>query len=181
MKPFLIAIAVYSLCFISCESSPRVVETTKEKKAAQLDSFSRAKYGESADEHVKKMVQETMKNALFDTVGLSKSPIKVISAKIVQQDYSTFRSVKLRYKNISGKAISGIRFKWYGTNAFNEPADLGNSFAEGFGAGFTDEEMRAGKVESSQWDVLSRDAKKIQLAWPYEVSFADGTSWKLAK
>jgi hypothetical protein len=160
----------------SCEQA---TPKTELQKKMELDSFSKAKYGESSAEHVKKMVNATMKKALFDTVGLYKAPVKVLSAKIVKQEYSTYRNVRLRYKNISAKTISAVKFNWYGVNAFNEPADLGNSMAAGFGAGFTDDILKAGSSEAGIWNVLSRDAKKIELAWPIEVSFSDGTNWKI--
>lgn len=157
------------------------IQKTKEQKAAELDSFSRAKYGESADDHVKKMVDQSIAKAMFDTVGLSRAPVKVLQAKIVKEEYSNYRSVYLKYKNISKKTISAIKFEWYGTNAFNDPADLGNSYAAGFGGGFTDDSLRSGRSTGATWNVLSRDAKKLKLAWPIEVSFNDGTSWKLGK
>jgi hypothetical protein len=145
----------------------------------ELDSFSKAKYGESADAHVKKMVNATIAKAMFDTVGLYKSPVKILNSKVIKQEYSSYRNVYVKYKNVSSKTIAGIRFMWYGTNAFNEPADLGSTLAEGFGGGFMDEPVKPGQVKEATWDVLSRDAKKIKLAWPTEVSFTDGTSWKI--
>lgn len=177
MKTLLLRItASLLLAITSCEQAKPKSEL---QKKMELDSFTRAKYGESADEHVKKMVNADMKKALLDTAGLYSAPVKVLSARIVRQEYSTFRNVYLKYRNVSKKTISAIKFNWYGVNAFNEPADLGNSFAAGFGAGFTDDILKPGRSEGSTWDVLSRDAKKIELAWPTEVSFADGSSWKL--
>lgn len=179
MKLSLITLtAIAFSVLVSCNQSKPNPKTELQKKM-ELDSFSKAKYGESSDAHVKRMVDEGMKKALIDTVGLYKAPVKVLSAKIVKQEYSTYRNVYLRYKNVSGKTISAIKFNWYGVNAFNEPADLGNPVAAGFGAGFTDDVLKPGRSEGSTWDVLSRDAKKIQLAWPIEVSFSDGTNWKL--
>ncbi|HEY9534095.1 MAG TPA: hypothetical protein VIQ77_06140 [Mucilaginibacter sp.] len=54
----------------------------------ELDSFSIATYGESADEHVKKMTDAVIAKALLDTVGLSKAPVKVVKVRIIQQEYS---------------------------------------------------------------------------------------------
>ena len=68
---------------------------------------------------------------------------------------------------------------WYGTNAFNEPAELGNAVARGFGSGFSDDELKAGRTSNGTWNILSSDGKKIKLAWPTEVSFTDGTTWKI--
>jgi hypothetical protein len=48
----------------------------------------------------------------------------------------------------------------------------------GFGKGSTDRTLRAGKTSSGEWQALSRDLKKIIIAWPMEVVFEDGTKWK---
>jgi hypothetical protein len=127
------------------------------------------------------LLQATTKNALFDTAGLYLSPVKVIKARLVKKEYSNYRDISLSYKNVSGKVIEGIRFRWYGENAFGEPADLGSSglYNEGFGSGFSDERLMPGRTSSGEWSILSIDAKKIVLAWPYEVAFKDGTKWKL--
>ncbi|WP_439696508.1 hypothetical protein ACFGVS_28270 [Mucilaginibacter sp. AW1-7] len=171
-------ISTIALLFIltSCEQA---TPKTELQKKMELDSFSKAKYGESSDEHVKKMVDATMAKALLDTIGLYKAPVKVLSAKIVKEEYSSYRNVHLKYKNVSGKTIAAIKFNWYGVNAFNEPADLGNSYAAGFGGGFTDDALKPGHSDDGTWSVLSRDAKKIKIAWPTEVSFTDGTTWKI--
>lgn len=171
---------IFSLFFVRCnQETGEKKEQSEVKKQIQLDSFSRAKYGESADEHVKKMTDSVIAKAILDTFGLYKAPIKIIKANIVKEQYSSYRSVHLIYKNISNKKIIGIKFQWYGTNAFNEPADLGSTYANGFGGGFTDDELRPGKIDGGTWSVLSRDAKKIKIAWPTQVSYSDGTIWKL--
>lgn len=172
----LVTVVTRMLAFTSCDQANQKTELQKQM---ELDSFSRKAYGESADDHVKRMVNESIAKAMFDTVGLYKAPVKVLKAKVVKQEYSSYRSVYLKYKNVSGKRVTGIKFNWYGTNAFNEPADLGNSLSSGFGGGFTDDGLRAGATDDGTWSVLSRDAKKIKLAWPIEVSFSDGTNWKL--
>jgi hypothetical protein len=84
----------------------------------------------------------------------------------------------LRFKNVSGKTVTGIRFKWYGENAFNEPADMGG-LQEGWGSGFTHNPLRPGGTDYGQWSILSRDGKKVLIAYPYEVVFKDGTKWEL--
>ncbi|RYE16315.1 MAG: hypothetical protein EOP45_17715 [Sphingobacteriaceae bacterium] len=178
--PILFLLIAFIFFFSRCEQkSDGTKEQLEIKKQMQLDSFSRAKYGESAEVHVKKMTDSVISKAIFDTTGLYKSPVKILKANIVKEQYSSLRSVHLSYKNVSKKKINGIKFQWYGTTAFNEPADLGNSYVSGFGGGFTDDELRPGKIDGGTWNVLSRDAKSIKLAWPIEVSFADGSIWKL--
>lgn len=106
-------------------------------------------------------------------------PVKIISAKPVQEDYSSYKNVYLSYKNISKKTITGIKFKWKGENAFGEPADMG--YSDGQGGGFSDDKLRAGRTDNGTWNVLSRDLKKITKAWVYEVVFEDGSKWKLTE
>ena len=104
-------------------------------------------------------------------------PVKILSSHPVSEEYSNYKSVYLSYKNVSKKTIIAIRFRWTGTNAFGEPADMG--IKDGEGAGFSDDKLRAGKVDDGTWEILSKDLKKITKAWVYEVSFEDGTKWEM--
>ncbi|MEY2829380.1 MAG: hypothetical protein RIQ33_1238 [Bacteroidota bacterium] len=116
--------------------------------------------------------------SMYDTVGLYLAPIKVLTANFVTKEYSNYKDITLSYKNVSSKKISAIRFKWYGINAFNEPADMGG-LIEGWGGGFSDDPLRAGVTDYATWNILSRDGKKILIAYPYEVAYDDGTKWEL--
>ena len=132
-------------------------------------------------ESVKRIREEKNgKGAEYDTGGLYLSPIKVLSAKFIEKEYSNYKDISLTYKNVSKKKVSAIRFKWYGINAFNEPADVG-SLNSGWGGGFDDDGLGVGRVTNSTWNVLSKDGKKILIAYPYEVAFSDGTKWELSK
>lgn len=118
--------------------------------------------------------------AKYDTGGLYLAPVKVTSARFVTKEYSNYKDIALRYKNVSDKMVTAIRFKWYGENAFSEPADMGG-LSEGWGGGFTDDPLKPGSSDYGQWSILSKDGKKILIAYPYEVVFKDGTKWKLAQ
>jgi len=87
----------------------------------------------------------------------------------------------LTYKNVSGKKIEAIRFRWYGEDAFGDPADMGGLFNDGTGGGFDDDPLRPGQTRTSSWDILSSRGKKVKKAWAYEVAFSDGTKWELNK
>jgi hypothetical protein len=118
------------------------------------------------------------RGAKYDTAGLYLAMVKILSAKFVTKEYSNYKDIQLIYKNTGNKKISAIRFKWYGENAFNEPADMGG-LKRGWGTGFVDDGLRAGKTDSGSWNILSRDGKKILIAYPYEIAFEDGTKWSL--
>lgn len=164
-------LALISLAFLGCSGN-----NTSQNSNDSL--FSKEREAEIRDS-LKKVVDQGITQDLIDTVGLYKSPVKVLSAKLHKREYSNYRDISIKFKNVSNKTISGIKFSWYGVNAFNEPADMGNSVLEGFGGGFTDDELRPGKIHESNWGILSRDGKKVKIAWPHEVAFADGTAWKL--
>jgi hypothetical protein len=149
-------------------------EPTKDSTDKLIDSLRKA-------EMVDSLVKERMTKAMFDTVGLSLAPVKITEAFLFKEEYSSFRNIRMVWKNISKKKITAIRFSWYGTNAFGEPADMGTSITKGFGGGYTDESLGPGKVANGIWSILSRDGKKIVLAWPYEVVFEDGTKWKTSR
>jgi len=118
--------------------------------------------------------------AKYDTGGLYLAPVKVFSAKFVTKEYSNYKDISLRYKNVSKKNVTAIRFKWYGENAFNEPADMGG-IIQGWGNGFTDDLLKPGANDYGEWSILSKDGKKVLIAYPYEVAFADGTKWILSQ
>jgi hypothetical protein len=103
-----------------------------------------------------------------------------LSARFVTKEYSNYKDIALRYRNVSNKVVTAVRFKWYGENAFNESADMG-TLREGWGAGFTDDAIRPGASDYGKWSILSRDGKKVLIAYPYEVVFKDGTKWELGK
>lgn len=127
------------------------------------------------------MAKSWIRSAYIDTVGISQAPVKVISVRLVEREYSNYKDIRLTWKNVGSKKIEAIRFKWYGTNAFGEPADMGsNSMTEGVGGGFTDRPLKPGKVDSGTWEIMSKDGKKA-MAWPYEVAFEDGTKWNAGK
>lgn len=127
------------------------------------------------------MVQATLKSALFDTIGLSDAPITILKKWFTQEDYSNYKNIALTYKNVSNKRITAIRFRWYGETAFGDPADMGTTLQEGFGGGFTDQTLGPDKARTSEWSILSRNGKKIILAWPTEIMFEDGTKWEIGK
>ncbi len=136
---------------------------------------------QDAKEYADSMIRELHKEPFLDSTGMSQSPVVVLSAKLFKEEYSSYKSIKLSYKNVSNKKIQAIRFEWYGENAFGEPADMGSSIISGSGGGFTEEILMPGKVGSGVWSILSQDGKKVIMARAYEVAFADGTNWKLRK
>ena len=132
-----------------------------------------------AREMTDSIIQNATKNKYTDSTGMKNSPVVVLKSSFVKQDYSNYKNIELKYKNVSDKTITAIRFEWYGENAFGEPADMGNSFSKGAGGGFTDETLKPNKIGYGQWSILSNDGKKIKMARAYEVAFSDGSIWKL--
>lgn len=171
----LICCTYITVAFTACETPQ-----SKAKHDADLDSFSRAKYGRSLNDQVKHMTDSTIASGFMDTSGLYKSPIKIVKATLFKKEYSNYRDIEITFKNTTSKKISGVKFSWYGLTAFNEPADMGG-VVDGIGGGFTDTEIQAHEKKTLTWGISSRDGKKVKLAWAYEVAFADGTSWKLKK
>lgn len=153
---------------LSCQQYPPSKQTSADSTTlvAAMDTEGKS---DSNDE---------LEKVMFDTVGLSAAPVKIILAKLVKKEYSNYRDIRLSYQNVSDKTITAIRFQWYGTNAFGEPAEMGGSIVRGFGGGFTDDILKAGRKDDGEWSISSRDAKKVELAWPTEVVFSDGTKWK---
>lgn len=151
-------------------------KSEEEKIQYTIDSL---KIMQNAHERNDSLIKSIRKNRLLDTTGISKSPILILKSQIVEIDYSNKKNIRLIYKNVSNKKITAIRFEWYGENAFNEPAEMGSYTSPGEGGGFTEQLLAPGKTNDSEWDIYSKDAKKVITARAYEVAFSDGTSWKL--
>jgi hypothetical protein len=171
MKLFQLAIVVF---LFSCNS-----QTGSDYKISDTDSIDGMTAKEWKEKYKDSLMRKITKDAIFDTVGLSMAPVKVTKAYLYKEEYSSYRSISLTFKNVSDKKIDAIRFAWYGENSFGEPADMGSSMVEGYGGGFTDRGIKPGQSMSLHWNILSRDGKKVILAWPTEVAFNDGTKWKL--
>lgn len=158
------------------KSKPK--EQPKTEAQLAIDKANDALIEVKAKQYADSVVEQAMFNAMMDTFGVAAGPVKVLSAKLVQEEYSKYKNVRLSWKNVSDKKISAIRFRWYGLNAFNEPADMGSVVQKGYGGGFSDDAVRPGGTDSGTWEIYSQDAKKIVIAWPYEVAFDDGTKWE---
>lgn len=163
-------LCIIAITVISCHNSHQ-----NETSLSLVDSLNIIRRSDST-------TQAVIKDALFDTAGISQAPVRVLSAKLVSREYSNSKDIRLTWKNVSYKKVAAVRFKWYGLNAFGEPADMGNtSILAGFGSGFAARSLSPGKTDSGEWSIMSNDGKKIVLAWPYEVAFEDGTKWKCGK
>lgn len=162
-----------SLFLFSCNNGPA-------NPLKDTDSLNGMTVRELKEKYIDSMKQDISKSTLTsDTIGMSTAPVRVIKSSIVKKEYSSFRDIRLVYKNFSNKKVSAIRFQWYGVNSFGEPADMGYSgFLSGHGGGFTDDPLGPGKTDDGEWSITSRDAKKVVAAWVTEVAFADGTTWK---
>ena len=167
MRYFSLSIATL-LTLFSCKSKQQQAADDTKKFIDSLE----------IERKVDSMTKASMANIYWDTVGVYNAPIKVLSAKLVRREYSNYKDMALVYKNVSNKRISAVRFSWYGENAFGEPADMGGLTQEGFGGGFDDSGLGAGKTGSGEWSILSKNGKKVIMAWPREVVFEDGTKWK---
>jgi len=172
MKIFPIIITI-AIALFSCNGGS--------DKGQQVDSLMKNGKKISAAQWKKEWIDSTTaaveKTSIIDTAGHYNSPVKIIASKLTRKAYSNYRSMWLKYKNVSQKKITGIKFSWYGTNAFGDPADMGNPILKGYGGGFTDEDLGSGKTAEGSWNILSSDGKQIILAWPYEIVFSDGTKW----
>ncbi|MET0944692.1 MAG: hypothetical protein ABWY22_04755, partial [Flavobacterium sp.] len=65
---------------------------------------------------------DSIKQSFLNTIDCKESPIKIISSKLLKNQYSDHKDIELTYMNVSKKKIGAIRFEWYCENAFNKPA-----------------------------------------------------------
>lgn len=167
---YLFLIVLSSIFILSCQQS---------QNSSELRTHSDSVLYNHIYDSLHAVVENSItKKLAFDTNGLFTAPIKVLIARPYQEDYSNYKGVHLEYKNVSTKTVEGIRFRWYGVNAFGEDADM-TGIQPGLGGGFTDSQLKPSKTDGANWNILSRDLKKIVIAYPTEVAFSDGTKWKL--
>lgn len=161
------------IIFIGCNTDVKV-------ETKDTDSLDGKTVREWKDSLMGKMTKEANEDIFRkDTAAARNAPIKILSAKMIKaSEYSNYKSVYLTYKNVTSKTIVAVKFKWYGIDAFGDPADMGSYGSDGFGGGFSEDRLRPGGSDSGQWDILSSRGKKILAAWPYEVVFSDDTKWE---
>jgi hypothetical protein len=114
---------------------------------------------------------------LIDTVGLYKSPIKLISFKIIHQKKSNV--LRVFYKNTANKSLCAAGFKFLITDSHNKPAKPGNTVSINFNGCGVYEEIKA--RESTHFDFTNFEFNKVLMVWPVEVEFMDGKRWALKK
>jgi hypothetical protein len=170
-----------SILFISCNNSSK----NKDNLSTEVDTSVTGYDDINVESQYEKLKDSILKNQFrkraLDTTGISKSPVIVLNSRFVEKEYSNYKDIQLTYKNVSDKKIQGIRFEWFGENAFGEAAEMGRSLLLGEGGGFTDEILSPGRKSTGTWEIFSKDGKKIITARAYEVAFTDGTIWKLRK
>lgn len=128
-----------------------------------------------------KNLDSVVQNTLFDTVGVSAAPVRLLHAELVPASGSNKTNLAVSWSNTGIKPVSAVRFHWYGLNAFGEPAEMGGNVAAGFGSGYVDRKLAPGAKDSDTWPINSRDAKKVVMVWPYEIVFEDGSKWASTK
>lgn len=160
------------LIFCSCKKEINYDERNK----FLIDSLNIVKLSKVRTDSV---IHDFAKNKILDTTGMKDCPVQIIKSKLVKEEYTNYKNIFIKYKNISKKTIQGIRFEWYGENSFNEPAEMGNSMLLGSGGGFSEDILKPNSINSGTWSIYSKDAKTIISARAYEVAYTDGTIWKL--
>jgi len=179
---FFLFISLIASCSNNPNSSKQVVDGQRGQASNFSDNTSDEVLKYRAKEISDSLIRDVTKSVLFDTSGLYLSPVKVLKYRLYKEEYSSYKNISLTYRNSTKKKISAIRFRWYGTNAFNEPADMGGyGLLRGFGGGYDDDVLNAGSSRTSSWEILSGDAKKVILAWPTEVMFNDGSKWDITR
>jgi hypothetical protein len=121
----------------------------------------------------------TLKEKILDTTNTKNTPVKVISAKLLKNEYSDHKDIQLVYKNVSQEDIKGIKFEWYCENSFDKPASGRSFYVKGKYTGQTAFLLKKQKKSATIWEDFSTDANTIVTVRAYEVVFTNGTKWTL--
>lgn len=138
------------------------------------------------DNHIKntteineKEIIDSVKHNFLNTQKSKNSPVKIISFKLLKNQYSDHKDIQLTYKNTTRKNIKAIKFEWYCENVFDKPASGQFFFVKGISRGHTDILLEPRKTTSKIWEDFSTDAHTIIAARAYFVVYTDGTQWEL--
>src|SRR6218665_1664091 len=115
----------------------------------------------------------------FPTKNKLISPIKITNASLHKNNYSDHKDIKITFKNLGTKSIKAIKFEWFCTNSFDEPANGKYFYGEGR---FTENSiniLKPNQTRSEFWEDFSTDADKIIEIRAYYIVFTDGTKWEL--
>jgi hypothetical protein len=134
----------------------------------------------------------------YDTTGLQKAPIKILSATIsssklvdtVDQPednlnhkghFGRYIMVKIKYKNVSSKRIVGALLRWLIIDKKGKPAiidTIKNGWEMGYmgtlapyGNMFGKFSLGIHKTLKDEWEYASSTGQKIKIAFPAEVEF----------
>lgn len=138
------------------------------------------------DNHIKntteineKEIIDSVKHNFLNTQKSKNSPVKIISFKLLKNQYSDHKDIQLTYKNTTRKNIKAIKLEWYCENVFDKPASGQFFFVKGISRGHTDIILKSQKTTSKIWEDFSTDAHTIIAARAYFVVYTDGTQWEL--
>lgn len=158
---------------------PILISCTNKKSNATKPILQDNTNGKITEEKNEKEIIDSVKHNFLDTQKTKNSPVKIISAKLLKNQYSDHKDIQLTYKNTTRKNIKAIKFEWYCENVFDKPASGQFFFVKGISRGHTDILLEPRKTTSKTWEDFSTDAHAIIAARAYLVVFTDGTQWEL--
>jgi len=107
------------------------------------------------------------------------SPIKIKEARLLKNQYSDHKDIKITFKNLGKKDIKAIKFEWFCVNSFEKPASGRFFFAEGRFTENITYLIKSGRSKTEIWEDFSTDANKIIKIRAYYIVYTDGTKWGL--
>ncbi|UTN04218.1 hypothetical protein L0669_23200 [Flavobacterium bizetiae] len=158
---------------------PILLSCTNKKSNATQPILQDNTNGKITEEKNEKEIIDSVKHNFLDTQKTKNSPVRIISAKLLKNQYSDHKDIQLTYKNTTRKNIKAIKFEWYCENVFDKPASGQFFFVKGISRGHTDILLEPRKTTSKILEDFSTDAHAIIAARAYLVVFTDGTKWEL--
>lgn len=170
MKKKALTFIILILVLISC--------TNKKKNQTEPIVQDNNQIKNTTEKNEKEII-DSVKHNFLNIQKSKNSPVKVISSKLLKNQYSDHKDIQLTYKNTTRKNIKAIKFEWYCENVFDKPASGQFFFVKGISRGHTDILLKPKKLDSKIWEDFSTDAHTIIAARAYYVVFADGSKWEL--
>lgn len=157
-------ILFFIILFVSCSKS-------KPENNILSDEIIKNNHSAIAQNNTLKVRKDSLKKSN------EKSPIIITSAKLFKNQYSDHKDIKIAFKNTGKKSIKAIKFEWFCSNSFEEPANGRYFYGEGRFKERYVKLIKPGETKTEYWEDFSTDANKINKIRAYYIVYTDGTKW----
>lgn len=105
--------------------------------------------------------KDSIKEIFLNNKNELNSPVKILSSKLLDNQYSDHKDIQITYKNVTKKDIKAIKIEWYCENSFNKPANGKFFYIQVKSTAEITFLLKPGKTNSYIWEDFSTDVIKL--------------------